>query len=111
MEGRRWIVNCGATGEIDSPLIDLTRATAAHSVAVLHDTSSAAFFTDGAERRMHALGAVNVKLYPAALAVDASHEGYAKRYGITHTRRLALSPDAGQLDGIDVFSGTAATGR
>lgn len=109
-EGRRWIVNCGSTAEQDSPLVDLIRTSAAHSTAVLHDTSSALFVREGDERHLQQSGAINARLYPDAHAVDASHEGYLRRYGITCTRRLTLSAEADRLNGIDVFSGTPPQG-
>lgn len=109
-EGRRWIVNCGAIRENDSPLTDLTRTTAAHSVAVLHDMSAAMFVSDSGVRHLRNLGPVHARLYPDANAVDASHEGYLKNFGITCTRRLSLSITADRLDGFDVFSGAAPQG-
>ena len=109
-QGRRFIVNCGASGENDSPLVDLVRTTAAHSTAVLHDTSSALFVSDGDERHLQQSGATQARLQPELLAVEGSHEGYLKRYGIAHTRRLALAPAADRLHGIDIFNGAAPPG-
>ncbi|MGL4496500.1 MAG: heparinase II/III family protein, partial [Beijerinckiaceae bacterium] len=109
-DGRRWIVNCGATTGSDSPLSDLTRATAAHSAAVLHDTSSARFMNDGTARRLVANGPVEARISVAGLAVEASQDGYRQRYGVTHTRRLTLAPEGDRLDGVDSFTGDIPAG-
>ena len=41
----------------------------------------------------------------AGLIVRASHDGYASRFGLIHTRALALSPDGSCLDGEDSLHG------
>jgi uncharacterized heparinase superfamily protein len=37
------------------------------------------------------------------MALRASHDGYAARFGVAHQRALHLSADGRQLDGEDVF--------
>jgi uncharacterized heparinase superfamily protein len=38
-----------------------------------------------------------------SIVMRASHDGYARRFGILHERTLTLSPDGGRLDGEDMF--------
>jgi uncharacterized heparinase superfamily protein len=40
-----------------------------------------------------------------AQLLTASHDGYKQRFGLTHERRLQLSPQGNSLDGEDVFWG------
>ncbi len=37
------------------------------------------------------------------VTVEASHDGYAKRFGLTHQRRLTLSADGQELEGEDLL--------
>ena len=43
------------------------------------------------------------------LTVDASHAGYAPRFGLVHHRHIALAVDGSRLEGLDRL--TAAPGR
>ncbi|QFR33190.1 heparinase II/III family protein [Ancylobacter sp. TS-1] len=107
----RLVVNCGlpATGREEWRAV--ARQTAAHSTAVVEDTSSCRFASAGALTR---LCGTPVLGGPAELHVDrggrggadvlrASHDGYAGRFGIVHQRSWRLSPDGMRLDGEDLF--------
>jgi uncharacterized heparinase superfamily protein len=101
------VINCGSDNEQPSALpADLRtslRATAAHSSLILNDSNSTEIRSDGllgkgvseitAVRRENADG----------IWVDAAHDGYAARYGLTHRRRLFLSADGFDIRGEDVL--------
>ncbi len=107
---QRIVVNCGATGQSGHRKWEnALRATAAHSTVTLADTSDAIVLTEGWVRRM--LGArliggpttVETRRIETAKGwtVEASHDGYAKAFGIRHERELTLSPQGLALTGMD----------
>lgn len=107
----RIIVNCGgaalAGGQVPSRIEQGLRATAAHSTLVLDNTNSTAVLINGqlgkgveqveVERR-----AIRSKGSEAA-RVEASHDGYASRFGLIHRRILILRGDGEELRGEDVL--------
>ena len=101
----RLIVNCGGAGEargaLPGPLIHALRTTAAHSTLTLGDRNSTAIHEDGSLGK----GVVEVETSrddtAGILRVEATHDGYARRFGLVHERRLVLSPDGRRLDGED----------
>ena len=103
---QRMIVNCGArTGEAD-PWRTALAATAAHSTLTVNDTSSAAFESDGSLHR----GPDHVNCTRTdsgeGVLVEASHDGYANAFGITHHRALFVGPAGDDLRGEDRITGT-----
>ncbi len=107
----RLIVNCGgaalAGGQVPARIEQGLRATAAHSTLVLDNSNSTAVLINGqlgkgveqveVERR-----AVRSKGSEAA-RVEASHDGYASRFGLTHRRILMLRGDGEELRGEDIL--------
>jgi uncharacterized heparinase superfamily protein len=101
----RLIVNCGGVGEsrgaLPAHLVHALRTTAAHSTLTLGDRNSTAIHEDGSLGK----GVIEVELARDDTAgigrVEASHDGYARRYGLIHERRLNLSGDGRQLGGED----------
>lgn len=111
-----FISNCGTPPRSMAQYDPYAKATAAHSTAVLADTSSSEF---------HEGGLLTQKLLaamPGALAeppksvnrarneredgyisVTASHDGYLNRFGIRHERTLILDKTGAELDGSDRF--------
>jgi uncharacterized heparinase superfamily protein len=103
------IVNCGMPEIARANWHEVARATAAHSTVTFNDTSSCRF------------SAVRSRLFGSPIvegpgrvsvtrddddkghAVRASHDGYARRFGILHQRNLVLSADGDRLDGEDLF--------
>jgi uncharacterized heparinase superfamily protein len=107
----RLIVNCGgvgaAGGALPAGLVHALRTTAAHSTLTLGDRNSTAIHEDGSLGK----GVAEVELVrddTAGSRIEASHDGYARRYGLIHERRLNLSGDGRQLAGEDRL---IATGR
>ncbi|MCC2112228.1 MAG: heparinase II/III family protein, partial [Hyphomicrobiales bacterium] len=110
--GNQIIVNCGAPPETMPKWKIVARATAAHSTAVLNDTSSCRFVTG--RYALDRLGPVIIS-GPRHVTVDRdsgedgetlwlSHDGYARLFGIIHERRLTVSPDGLSMSGEDRFT-------
>jgi uncharacterized heparinase superfamily protein len=82
-------------------LVKGLRTTAAHSTLVLAETNSTAIHPDGSMGR----GVTEVELArsetPEALRIEAAQDGYVKRFGFSHRRRLALTADGRSLEGED----------
>lgn len=103
----RLIVNCGggnAGGTYLSPgLVDGLRTTAAHSTLILSDSNSTALLADGMLGR--GVGEVTLDRLEneGSSRIEATHDGYGKRFGLIHSRTLALSGDGRELKGEDVL--------
>jgi uncharacterized heparinase superfamily protein len=109
--GQRLVVNCGgagcAGGLVPLRLEQGLRATAAHSTLTLDDANSTAVLINGAigvgvsqvdiERKTMDAGGTS------ATRLEASHDGYAGRYGLTHRRILILRDDGTELRGEDLL--------
>jgi uncharacterized heparinase superfamily protein len=115
--GAPLIVNCGTPPFASANQPPVWRSTAAHSTAVLGETSSCRFESaDG-------LGGGRIFSGPSNVAVSildgeagrkliASHDGYARQFGLLHERLVALTPDGAVLSGQDRFvpAGAAKSG-
>ncbi len=105
---QRIVVNCGVPDGAPIEWRDAARTTAAHSTLTLNDIPSAAIFEGSALAARFAR--------PATIGVEASrghtasgerldmrHAGYARRFGLVHTRTLALLSDGSALQGCDAL--------
>jgi uncharacterized heparinase superfamily protein len=112
----RLVVNCGVPTANRAAWRAAARATAAHSTAVLADTSSCRFLTGSFAERVCGVpiveGPQDVRAErsqrPDSILVRASHDGYVSRFGVLHQRSLRLTADGSRLDGEDVFQNAAA---
>lgn len=118
---QRLIVNCGgaafAGGAIPVRLAQGLRATAAHSTLTLDDTNSTAVLINGrlgagvdeveVERRQVVADAGR----RGATRIEAAHDGYAPRFGLTHRRVLLLRDDGGELVGEDLLVPSGRRGK
>ncbi len=103
----RLIVNCGgaAAAGIQSVagLAQGLRTSAAHSTLVLADTNSTAVLANGSLGK----GVDEVELdrqeTDNGSRVEVSHDGYARRFGFTHKRSLALAADGREARGEDTL--------
>jgi uncharacterized heparinase superfamily protein len=103
----RIVVNCGgagaAPGALPDELADALRTTAAHSTLTLGDRNSTAIHEDGTLGK----GVAQVELVrddtAGVVQVEASHDGYVRRFGMVHQRTLTLAADGRELKGQDVL--------
>ena len=117
---QRIIVNCGgsamAGGQVPARIAQGLRATAAFSTLVLDNANSTAVLLHGQlgkgvetveiERRVAATRAGR-----EATRIEAAHDGYASRFGLTHQRILTLSGDGTELAGEDILIPTSKNGK
>lgn len=122
--GQRLIVNCGgaaaAGGLMPARLEQGLRATAAHSTLVLDDANSTAVLINGRLGPGVAEVELDRRTYEndtgsrsgfGATRLEASHDGYASRYGLTHRRILILRDDGTELRGEDLLVPTKGKGK
>ena len=118
-QGQRIIVNCGgaawAGGQVPARIEQGLRATAAHSTLVLEDVNSTAILIKG--KLGDGVGEVEVDRRTVggkrggATRLEASHDGYASRFGLTHRRVLMLREDGTELVGEDVLLPASKRGK
>jgi uncharacterized heparinase superfamily protein len=112
---QRLIVNCGGAGEQKGRLPaewgKLLRSTAAHSALTLGEYNSTSILAAGGLGK--GVSEVNLErgVRDGQLMVEGSHDGYVRRFGLIHQRRLLLSADGKSLDGIDVLIPKGKTGK
>jgi len=116
----RIIVNCGGAasggGLVPVRLEQGLRATAAHSTLTLDDANSTAVLINGQIGHGVSEVAVDRKTLPqenggTATRLDASHNGYAARHGLTHQRILILRDDGTELRGEDLLVPASRKGK
>jgi uncharacterized heparinase superfamily protein len=109
----RLIVNCGGQRGLAMPLATALaeglRTTAAHSTLVIENTNSTRIRDDGALGLGVETVDVESRVSSEGLWLEATHDGYARRFGLLVRRRLWLSPDGLDLRGEDALE-PAATG-
>jgi uncharacterized heparinase superfamily protein len=104
----RLVVNCGgpgpAGGVLPAELVHALRSSAAHSTLTLGDRNSTAVHDDGSLGK----GVAQVELVRDETAgivmVEASHDGYVRRFGLVHQRQLTLAADGRELRGQDLLT-------
>ncbi|MEZ5800154.1 MAG: heparinase II/III family protein [Nitratireductor sp.] len=105
------VVNCGTAPNAKGELRKAARSTAAHSTAIVNDTSSCKFSGDGVLSRVLdnriISGPRNITCNrhdtAESQSVSVSHDGYLREFGIVHERSLILSANGAVLDGLDTF--------
>lgn len=116
----RIVVNCGGAasggGLVPVRLEQGLRATAAHSTLTLDDANSTAVLINGMIGSGVTEVAVDRKTLPQengsnATRLEASHNGYATRYGLTHQRILLLRDDGSELRGEDLLLPAGKKGK
>ncbi len=103
-------VNCGAPGAADQDWRAASRATASHSTLCLGGKSSSRLVQH--ELLESLVGAPPIR-FPehvtasvkeqadGGIALNASHDGYHRRFGLIHRRRLVLDAGGQKLSGTD----------
>ncbi len=106
---RLIFVNCGFPCSAHQDWNAAARATASHTTLCLAETSSSRLvrhpqletIVGGLPIRGPELVVAGMTDEGGVAVLAASHDGYAKRYGVIHNRRLALSATGTRLDGLD----------
>lgn len=116
---QRIIVNCGgaalAGGQVPARIGQGLRATAAFSTLVLDNANSTAVLLHGQLGK----GVETVEFDRRIVAgrgreatrIEAAHDGYAARFGLTHRRILTLSGDGTELAGEDILVPSSKNGK
>jgi uncharacterized heparinase superfamily protein len=108
----RIITNCGMPTTGRDNWRAFARETAAHSDLVFHEISSCEFVALTAMKRFLQgapiiAGPTKVEVYRETTAdgvlLTASHNGYAKHFGLIHRRSILLSGDGARVDGEDAL--------
>ena len=103
----RIVVNCGgarsAVAQVPATLAEGLRTTAAHSTLVLGDSNSTALHADGTLGKGVAEVELSRQESDATSRIEASHNGYVRRFGLVHRRLLALGNDGRDLRGEDML--------
>jgi len=111
----RIIVNCGGAragiAQLPAALAEGLRTTAAHSTLVVGDSNSTAIHADGTLGR--GVGEVELARQESenASRIEASHDGYARRFGFVHRRQLVLTGDGREVRGDDMLLPAKKRGR
>jgi uncharacterized heparinase superfamily protein len=106
------LANAGRPMAYDLRLRALARGTASHNTLCLNEQSSSTLVRN--PRLEQRIGAVPIQ-HPDAvtcevsedmggITVEATHDGYAARFKVNHTRRLSLDATGTILEGIDTLS-------
>jgi len=113
LSSRQYLVlaNGGFPGPADHSWDSAARATASHNTLVLGDSSSSRLvrhsqleaMVGGLPIRGPDLVSSNFGEDNGCAVLNAEHDGYLKRFGLVHARRLSLSPDGSVLEGLDTL--------
>ncbi len=104
----RIIVNCGGARGLASPLPPALaaglRTTAAHSTLVIADTNSTNIGAAGALGKGVEEVAVKRQESEDGLWLEARHDGYVRRFGVSVERRLFVAASGTDVRGEDVIA-------
>jgi uncharacterized heparinase superfamily protein len=107
---QRIIINCGAPAARHTHLRRAARRSAAHSTAILNEDSSSRFSSPAVDAQIiSGPRVVNARRHGSSdgsTILQASHDGYVRRFGLAHERNFRLAPDGRLLEGMDRFVGT-----
>ncbi len=116
---QRIVVNCGgaalAGGQVPARIGQGLRASAAFSTLVLDNANSTAVLLHGQLGK----GVETVEFERRVVAgkgreatrIEAAHDGYASRFGLTHQRILTLSGDGTEVAGEDILVPSSKNGK
>ena len=110
----RLIVSCGGSRlpsrHLPPVIANGLRSTAAHSALTLADTNSTAIHNDGTLGRGVSEVELNRRESDQVSRLVASHDGYARRFGLVHSRTIEMNATGKEISGEDALI-PAVTGR
>jgi uncharacterized heparinase superfamily protein len=117
--GALLLVNAGVPRADAEGMRAIARATASHNTLCLGEQSSSKLIRNarleralgGAPLRHPDYVTARVRTGEECIELAASHDGYLQRFGLVHTRVLALAHDGGTLTGQDRLAGARETQR
>ena len=105
--GKKLISNCGYYEGKNAQLTELSKSTATHSSLVIDDNSSCYYkkFNDNylISDRLKILKK-NIVFEKNYWKINASHDGYHKKYSTTHEREIEFYPEQFKFIGTDKIS-------
>lgn len=104
-------VNAGAPGPADQDWLATSRSTASHNTLCLNTSSSSKLLRNKLLNRLVRASPIR---YPRKVTVDlekerdgarlkCSHDGYVRKFSLTHKRELFLARDGERLTGEDII--------
>jgi uncharacterized heparinase superfamily protein len=99
------VVNCGAFAGDDPRWTAAMRSTNAHSTLTVDDDSSLEFRADGRLRHRSVHVTALRREAEGATWLETSHDGYDRRFGLIHTRRLYMDGGGEDIRGEDELEG------
>ncbi|TKD53055.1 heparinase II/III family protein [Sphingomonas baiyangensis] len=103
----RIVVNCGGARRLIASVPDMLaeglRTTAAHSTLTLGDSNSTAILPDGTLGKGVTEVELNRTETDESSRIEASHDGYVRRLGLSHRRQLVLAAGGRDLRGEDAL--------
>ena len=104
----RVIVNCGTHG--GPRWREAGRTTAAHSTLVVADTNSRDISVSRSQRPAPPTVQAQRREDGGNVLVEASHDGYANRFGLRHDRAIYMSPGGDDVKGEDIIAAVGSKG-
>ena len=102
--GKKLITNCGYYKNENNKLNKLSRSTATHSTLIIDDDSSCHFKRENEDFFLND----SLKIIKKDIIfnenywkINASHNGYLKKYNITHEREIEYYPEQFKFIGND----------
>ena len=103
--GEKLICNSGYFQKIDHQLNNISRSSASHSTLTLNSSSVSQFFFENNGKK---IVNKNFKIITKKVISDknkwileGSHDGYFKRYGVIHNRKIEISNKDFVINGLD----------
>lgn len=111
-DGRdRIVVNCGGFVGDDDRWRSAVRSTAAHSTLTVDETNAAELADKLWRRAKRPRIEADRQETDGAVWLDAQHDGYRSRFGLTHARRIYLDATGCDLRGEDALTGKGKGGQ
>ena len=102
--GKKLISNCGYYDGKNEKLINLSKSTAAQSTLVIDDNSSCKFKKFNGNYLVNDILKIlkkNIVFEKNYWKINASHDGYMKKYNSIHERNIEFYPEQMTFIGID----------